>query len=93
MEIALCMQGMECTICKFPQTRCSGYVADGERRLCIHCKRRVERALRAIPGVSAQMDLMTGEVRIRTPEWIPEEALADAAAQGGCTVKSISRLI
>ncbi len=57
---------------------------------CAHCKGRVEKALNAIDGVSATVDLDAGTADIRLTREIPDEELIHAVTEAGYTVASIS---
>ena len=53
---------------------------------CMHCKANVEKALRAVPGVtSAEADLEEKTAVIRMETDVPDRVLMDAVAAKGFT--------
>ena len=84
MEAEFPLRGLECTFCKFPQSRCGGFLQIGETMICVHGKNRVEKALRSLPGVSARMDPAAGALRVTYPPALSMECLWEAASQAGC---------
>jgi Cu+-exporting ATPase len=61
-----------------------------EGMTCGHCKSHVEKALNALPGVTATVDLAAGKADIRLEQPVDDQALIDAVTEAGYTVKSIS---
>lgn len=84
MEIEFPLRGLECTFCKFPQSRCGGFLQIGETMLCVHGKNRVEKALQSLPGVSVRIDPATDSLRVTYPPALPVERLWEVACQAGC---------
>ena len=60
-----------------------------EGMMCVHCKANVEKALAAIPGVEAKVDLDAGTAAVVCPEGVADETLAAAVTEAGYTVKSV----
>ena len=60
-----------------------------EGMMCVHCKANVEKALNAIPGVTAQVDLDAGTAAVTCPDGVTDEALTAAVTEAGYTVKSV----
>ena len=61
-----------------------------EGMMCVHCKANVEKALAAIPGVAAQVDLDAGTAAVTCPETVTDEALTAAVTEAGYTVKGVN---
>lgn len=57
---------------------------------CEHCKARVESALNALDGVTANVDLKAGKAVIHMEQEIPEETLLDTVNALGY-VATVSR--
>ena len=51
--------------------------------MCEHCKMHVEKALNAIPGVSAKVDLKAGTVELTLTSAVSDETLKKAVADAG----------
>lgn len=82
--------GMDCTLCKFPFTRCHGYVLSLENTiLCILCQKRVEYALNSLPGTEAHVDLISGIATITSPDTLTDEELFQAVSSEGFTAKRL----
>ena len=60
-----------------------------EGMMCVHCKANVEKALNAIPGVTAQVDLDAGTAAVTCPDAVTDAALTDAVTEAGYTVKGV----
>lgn len=60
-----------------------------EGMMCANCKKHVEKALNAIPGVSAQVDLDAGTATLTCPDSLSESVLTQAVTEEGYTVKGI----
>ncbi len=60
-----------------------------EGMTCAHCKMRVEKALNAIRGVSAQVDLERKTASLVLSEAVDDETLKNAVEDAGYTVVSI----
>ena len=60
-----------------------------EGMMCAHCKANVEKALNAIPGVTAQVDLDAGTASVTCPETVTEETLSGVVTDAGYTVKGV----
>ena len=60
-----------------------------EGMMCVHCKANVEKALAAIPGVTAQVDLDAGTAAVTCPETVTEADLTAAVTEAGYTVKGV----
>ncbi len=60
-----------------------------EGMMCMHCKAHVEKALNAIPGVTAQVDLEAGTATVDCPASVTGEALTQAVTDAGYTVKAV----
>lgn len=60
-----------------------------EGMMCMHCKAHVEKALNAIPGVTAQVDLEAGKASVECPAAVTAEDLTKAVTDAGYTVKSV----
>ena len=56
---------------------------------CTHCSARVEKALNAIEGVEAAVDLASGTARVVSPAGISKEAILAAVEEAGYQVISI----
>ncbi len=61
-----------------------------EGMTCGHCKNHVEKALNALPGVTATVDLAAGKAAIRLEQPVADQALIDAVTEAGYTVKGLS---
>ena len=61
-----------------------------EGMMCVHCKANVEKALAAIPGVTAQVDLDACTAAVTCPETVTEADLTAAVTEAGYTVKGVS---
>jgi Cu+-exporting ATPase len=53
---------------------------------CQHCAGRVERALAAMPGVKATVDLAAKTATVEAPESVSDEALERAVIDAGYEV-------
>lgn len=53
---------------------------------CMHCAGRVERALNAIPGVTAKVDLETASASIASAADVADDAIAKAVEAAGYRV-------
>ena len=60
-----------------------------EGMTCAHCSGRVEKALNALPGVSATVDLAAGTAAIRMEQPTEDQILIDAVTEAGYTVKNL----
>ncbi len=60
-----------------------------EGMMCVHCKANVEKALNAIPGVKAQVDLDKGTASVTCPDTVPEAVLTAAVTEAGYEVKGV----
>ena len=60
-----------------------------EGMMCMHCKAHVEKALNAIPGVTAQVDLEAGKATVDCPAAVTPEDLTKAVTDAGYTVKGV----
>ncbi len=60
-----------------------------EGMMCQHCQARVQKALDAINGVSAQVDLESGTATVSAPENVTKEMLKKAIEDAGYEVTSI----
>ena len=60
-----------------------------EGMMCVHCKANVEKALNAIPGVTAQVDLDAGTAAVTCPETVTDDDLTGAVTEAGYTVKGV----
>ena len=56
---------------------------------CGHCTARVEKALNALPGVKAQVDLATKTATIETAGQVSDDALKAAVTDAGYEVSSL----
>ncbi|MDR2400956.1 MAG: heavy-metal-associated domain-containing protein [Deferribacteraceae bacterium] len=56
---------------------------------CQHCVHRVEKALNAIDGVKAEVDLNSKSASVTAPDTIEDKVLTDAIADAGYEVVSI----
>lgn len=61
-----------------------------EGMTCGHCKSHVEKALNALPGVTAMVDLAAGKADIRLEQPVDDQVLIDAVTEAGYTVKALS---
>lgn len=78
MRLYLKLRGLECTLCKFPTSRCGGYVLSNQGiPLCVHSKIRVEATLRALPNTTAEVDLVTETVCVTCPDEISLREIID----------------
>jgi len=57
---------------------------------CGHCKASVEKALNALPGVRAEVDLANGQASITSDGRIPDAQLAQAVTDAGFEVRDIA---
>lgn len=57
---------------------------------CKHCSAHVEKALNAIDGVSAVVDLESKTATVQVSGDVSDEALKNAVTEGGYEVVSIS---
>lgn len=53
---------------------------------CMHCAGRVERALNAIPGVTAKVDLATASASIASAADVADDAIEKAVEAAGYRV-------
>ena len=60
-----------------------------EGMMCKHCQARVQKALDAISGVSAVVDLSSGTATVTAPETVTKEMLKKAVEDAGYEVTSI----
>ena len=60
-----------------------------EGMMCMHCKAHVEKALNAIPGVTAQVDLEAGKANVACPAAVSVDDLTKAVTDAGYTVKGV----
>lgn len=60
-----------------------------EGMMCAHCKATVEKALSAIPGVTAQVNLEEGTAGVSSAAPLDESALIKAVTDAGYEVKGI----
>ena len=60
-----------------------------EGMMCAHCKANVEKALNAIPGVTAQVDLDAGTAAVACPAEVTDAALTAAVTEAGYEVKGV----
>ncbi|NCB30319.1 MAG: heavy metal translocating P-type ATPase [Clostridia bacterium] len=60
-----------------------------EGMMCNHCVAHVQKALDAIDGVTATVDLEAGEARVRLEKPVEDEILRGAVENAGYTVKGI----
>lgn len=60
-----------------------------EGMMCNNCQRHVEKALNAIPGVSAQVDWQAGKATLTCPEDLADQTLRDAVQEEGYTVTAV----
>ncbi|MDO4515659.1 MAG: heavy metal translocating P-type ATPase [Bacillota bacterium] len=60
-----------------------------EGMMCMHCKAHVEKALNAIPGVTAQVDLEAGKAAVDCPAAVTDQDLTKAVTDAGYTVKAV----
>lgn len=60
-----------------------------EGMMCAHCKAHVEKALNALPGVQAVVDLDSGTAAVTSQEPVEDAALKKAVEDAGYTVKGI----
>lgn len=61
-----------------------------EGMMCPHCSGRVEKALNALDGVTAVIDLQTGTATVTMTAEIPDEILTKAVVDAGYEVTSIA---
>lgn len=57
--------------------------------MCQHCVAHVSKALNAIPGVTAQVDLEAGKATVDCPAAVTAEDLTKAVTDAGYTVKGV----
>lgn len=55
--------------------------------MCKHCVAHVTKALNAIPGVTAEVDLQSGTATVETSLPVPDEALVKAVTEAGYEAK------
>lgn len=67
------------------------YVMKIEGMTCNNCKKHVENALNALPGVRAAVDLEAGTAEIETDKTTDEETLAATVTKEGYTVVSVEK--
>lgn len=60
-----------------------------EGMMCNNCQRHVEKALNAIPGVSAQVSWEAGTADVTCPETLDNAVLIQAVTEEGYQVKEI----
>ena len=60
-----------------------------EGMMCAHCSGRVEKALNAVPGVSATVDLEKKTATVHAEPQVTDDALRQAVTDAGYTVVSI----
>ena len=60
-----------------------------EGMMCQHCQARVQKALDAISGVKAEVDLKSGTATVNAPEGVTKEMLKKAIEDAGYEVTSI----
>lgn len=60
-----------------------------EGMTCNHCKMHVEKALNAVPGVSATVDLEKGTAHVKANQPVTDQALKDAVTEAGYEVTDI----
>ncbi len=60
-----------------------------EGMMCVHCKANVEKALNAIPGVTAQVDLDAGTANLTCSQEVTDDALTAAVTEAGYEVKGV----
>ena len=60
-----------------------------EGMMCAHCQAHVDKALNALEGVSAQVDLEGGKAVCQVADNVTDEALKAAVADAGYTVTGI----
>ena len=63
-----------------------------EGMMCVKCKGRVERALNAIEGVSAEVDLASKTASLTLTREVADEVLTAAVTDAGFQVISIASL-
>ncbi|MCK9251731.1 MAG: heavy-metal-associated domain-containing protein [Clostridiales bacterium] len=56
---------------------------------CSHCQARVEKALNAIPGVTARVDLKKAQAAVKLSQDVSDSQLKDAVDEAGYTVTGI----
>lgn len=62
-----------------------------EGMMCNHCKMHVEKALNAIDGVNATVDLAGKRADVTLSKDVPEAALREAIVNAGYEVKGIEK--
>lgn len=60
-----------------------------EGMMCVHCKANVEKALNALPGVTAQVNLEAGTATITCPPTTTDQTLTETVTEAGYTVKGV----
>ena len=60
-----------------------------EGMMCAHCQGRVENALNALEGVSAQVDLDQGTATVTLTQPVDRETLVKAVTDAGYTVTQV----
>ena len=61
-----------------------------EGMMCAHCSGRVEKALNAVPGVSATVDLEKKTATVHAEPQVADDALRQAVTDAGYEVVSIN---
>lgn len=61
-----------------------------EGMTCMHCSNRVEKALNAMEGVSARVDLNAKRAKVTVDPSVSDSRLKDAVTEAGYEVVSIS---
>ena len=61
-----------------------------EGMMCSHCQARVEKALNALEGVTAVVDLEAGTASVTLTGAVSDEALRQAVTDAGYEVTSIA---
>ncbi len=56
---------------------------------CSHCQARVEKALNAIPGVTARVDLKKAQATVKLSQEVSDRQLQEAVDEAGYTVTAI----
>lgn len=61
-----------------------------EGMMCAHCSGRVEKALNALEGVTATVDLAAGTASITLSAPVEDQVLVDAVTEAGYQVVSLT---
>lgn len=61
-----------------------------EGMMCAHCSGRVEKALNALEGVTATVDLAAGTASITLSAPVEDQILVDAVTEAGYQVVSLT---